>query len=73
MHRYQSSHNFSGTVKGIAVYLLIKKWIVYRSEVEKAAVITGAEQVKSWEPYEVEVWAARFPMPCLGMRILTQD
>lgn len=26
--------------------------ITYRSEVEKAAVITGAEQVKNWELYE---------------------
>lgn len=38
-----------------------KERIVYRSEIEKAAVITGAEPVKSWEPYEGTVWTARIP------------
>ena len=33
--------------------------IVYRSEVERAAVITGAESVKDWEPCEGTVWKAR--------------
>ena len=33
--------------------------ITYRSEVDKAAVITGAEQVKSWELYEGNVWMTR--------------
>lgn len=33
--------------------------IVYRSEVERAAVITGAESVKDWESYEGTVWKAR--------------
>ena len=32
--------------------------ITYRSEVPLAAVITGAEEVKHWEPYEGTVWKA---------------
>lgn len=40
--------------------------IIYRSEVEKAAVITGAEPVKSWEPYEGNVWMARIPNSLFG-------
>ncbi len=35
--------------------------IVYRSVEKGAAVISGAEQVKSWEPYEGNVWVARIP------------
>lgn len=35
--------------------------IVYRSEVERAAVITGAESVKDWEPCDGNVWKARIP------------
>lgn len=40
--------------------------ITYRSEVEKAAVITGAEQVKSWELYEENVWMARISNTVFG-------
>lgn len=35
--------------------------IVYRSEVERAAVITGAESVKGWKPCDGNVWKARIP------------
>lgn len=35
--------------------------IVYRSEVERAAVITGAESVKDWKPCDGNVWKARIP------------
>lgn len=42
--------------------------IVYRSEVEKAAVITGAEPVKNWEPYEGNVWLARISNAIFGDR-----
>lgn len=35
--------------------------IIYRSEVERGAVITGAEPVKCWEPYRGNVWTARIP------------
>lgn len=40
--------------------------ILYRSEVEKAAVITGAEPVKNWEIYEGSVWRARIPNAVFG-------
>lgn len=40
--------------------------IVYRSEVERAAVITGAEPVKSWEPCEGTVWKARISNSLFG-------
>ncbi len=40
--------------------------IIYRSEVEKAAVITGAEPVKNWEAYEGSVWRARIPNAVFG-------
>lgn len=40
--------------------------IIYRSEVARAAVITGAEPVKSWEPYEGNVWMARIPNTVFG-------
>lgn len=40
--------------------------IVYRSEVEKTAIITGAEEVKSWELYEGNVWKARIPNALFG-------
>lgn len=40
--------------------------ITYRSEVEKAAIITGAEQVKSWELYEGNVWMARISNSLFG-------
>ena len=33
--------------------------IVYRSEVPLGAVITGAEEVKSWKKYEGNVWVCR--------------
>ena len=40
--------------------------IIYRSEVEKAAVITGAEPVKNWELYEGSVWVARISNTIFG-------
>lgn len=40
--------------------------ITYRSEVEKAAVITGAEPVKNWELYEGNVWVARISNTVFG-------
>lgn len=40
--------------------------ITYRSEVEKAAVITGAEPVKNWELYEGNVWMARISNAVFG-------
>ena len=40
--------------------------IVYRSEVERAAVITGAESVKDWEPCDGNVWKARIPNKVLN-------
>ena len=33
--------------------------ITYRSQVPGAAVITGAEPVKTWQPYQGDVWVAR--------------
>ncbi|MBO5056667.1 MAG: right-handed parallel beta-helix repeat-containing protein [Lachnospiraceae bacterium] len=42
--------------------------IIYRSEIEKEAVITGAEPVKSWEPYEGTVWVARISNKFFGGR-----
>ena len=33
--------------------------ITYRSEEPLGAVITGAEQIKSWKPYEGDVWVCR--------------
>jgi len=36
-----------------------EKRIIYRSEKEREAVITGAEQLKTWEPYQKDVWVAR--------------
>lgn len=42
--------------------------ITYRSEVEKGAVITGAEPVKCWEPYGGNVWTARIPNTIFGDR-----
>lgn len=40
--------------------------IIYRSEIEKAAVITGAEPVKNWELYEGSVWVARITNTIFG-------
>lgn len=40
--------------------------ITYRSEVEKAAVITGAEQVKSWKLYKGNVWMTRISNTVFG-------
>ncbi len=42
--------------------------IVYRSLVKGAAVITGAEQVRSWTCYEGDVWTARVPNGIFGSR-----
>lgn len=33
--------------------------ITYRSEIPLGAVITGAEQIKTWKPYEGNVWVCR--------------
>mgnify|MGYP005775396645 FL=1 len=33
--------------------------ITYRSQVPGGAVITGAEVIKSWQPYQGDVWVAR--------------
>lgn len=38
----------------------------YISEEPLGAVITGAEPVKCWEPYEGEVWTARIPNGLFG-------
>ena len=35
--------------------------ITYRSEVPGGAVITGSEVVKSWQPYEGDVWVVPHP------------
>ena len=40
--------------------------IVYRSEVMRGAVITGAEEVKNWKPYEGDVWTARISNGIFG-------
>lgn len=35
--------------------------IIYRSEVDKKAIITGAEKIEDWEVVEENVWMARIP------------
>ena len=40
--------------------------IVYRSVEPLGAVISGAEEVKNWEPYEGDVWTARIPNGLFG-------
>ncbi len=40
--------------------------IVYRSQVKGAAVITGAELVKSWTRYQKDVWMVRIPNSFFG-------
>ncbi len=40
--------------------------IVYRSEEPLGAVITGAEQVKTWKQYEGNVWVCRIPNSIFG-------
>ena len=40
--------------------------IVYRSIEPGAAVISGAEEVKNWEPFEGTVWKARIPNGLFG-------
>ena len=40
--------------------------VTYRSLVPLGAVITGAEQVKNWEPYQGDVWCARIPNGIFG-------
>lgn len=40
--------------------------IQYCSEVDKAAVITGAEQIKNWEHYEENVWKVKIPNTFFG-------
>ncbi|PWL70287.1 MAG: hypothetical protein DBY25_08220 [Clostridiales bacterium] len=40
--------------------------IVYRSEVPLGAVITGAEEVKTWEPYQGNVWVCRIGNSLFG-------
>lgn len=40
--------------------------IVYRSAVPRGAIITGAEQVKNWTPYQGDVWLLRLPNSFFG-------
>ena len=40
--------------------------ITYRSQVPGGAVITGSEVVKTWEPYQGDVWVARIPNGLFG-------
>lgn len=40
--------------------------ITYRSLEKGAAVITGAEEIKTWEPYQENVWVARIPNGIFG-------
>ncbi|MBR6627255.1 MAG: right-handed parallel beta-helix repeat-containing protein [Lachnospiraceae bacterium] len=40
--------------------------IVYRSQEPLGAVITGAEQVKTWKQYEGNVWVCRIPNSIFG-------
>lgn len=40
--------------------------ITYRSEVDKAAVITGAQEVKNWEPFAPDVWRTSVPNTLFG-------
>lgn len=40
--------------------------ITYTSVEPLKAVITGAEEVKNWEPYEGDVWVARIPNGIFG-------
>ena len=40
--------------------------ITYRSTEPLGAVITGAEEIKSWLPYECSVWMARIPNSLFG-------
>ena len=40
--------------------------IIYRSTEPLGAVITGAEEIKSWLPYEGSMWMARIPNSLFG-------
>ena len=40
--------------------------IVYKSTEPLAAEITGAEEIKSWKPYEGNVWVCRIPNGVFG-------
>ena len=40
--------------------------IIYRSEIPLAAVITGAEEIKSWNHYKENVWVIRIPNGIFG-------
>ena len=40
--------------------------IIYRSTEPLGAVITGAEEVKSWKPYEGNVWVCRIGNSLFG-------
>ena len=40
--------------------------ITYRSQVPGGAVITGSEVIKTWQPYEGNVWVARIPNGLFG-------
>jgi len=42
--------------------------IVYRSVVTGGAVITGAEEIKTWKPVSDNVWVARIPNKVFGER-----
>ena len=43
-----------------------EKPIVYKSVEPLGAVITGAEEIQSWQPYEGNVWVARVPNSLFG-------
>ena len=40
--------------------------IVYRSDVPRGAVITGAEPMKSWQPYQEDTWLLTVPNSFFG-------
>ncbi len=40
--------------------------IIYRSEEKKAAIITGADEIKNWELQEGNVWKAKIPNALFG-------
>lgn len=44
----------------------LEKRIIYRSEVKNGAIITGAEEIKSWKRYKEKVWKARIPNGVFG-------
>jgi len=43
-----------------------KQPIVYKSEIDKAAIITGAERINNWVKYENDVWMVTIPNTFFG-------